>query len=124
MVQIEVAHSLLERNGHLPPLHVVFITIDDRPHCLIVQRPPTREDSIHVHRVKWLPLWANEEWRYSALHRRHPSCSLGIARSQLVPDSPHILPALPALAVKKSILQIVCFISIPPPLNIDLMPCL
>src|ERR1700723_599565 len=113
VIDVEVPRPLLEGNSHLPPRHVVLVAIDDSPDILIAERPAAGVDSIHVRRIKRFPALTHQEWSDAALHCRRAARRFGIAWRDPVPDAPHILPTLPAFAVKEGILKIVCLVSIP-----------
>ena len=82
-----------------------MIPIHDRPQSLGLPRPFAGEHSEALHEYVRLPLLTGQQRRICALNRGNPAQSFAVARSDLVPDAPDVLPALKTDAVEKSFLQ-------------------
>ncbi len=119
VVDIEVAHAGLVGDGHLAPVYVVLVAVDDGPEGLVGERPAAGEDAVHVSRIEGLPVRADEEGREGALDGCHAAGGFAVARGDAVPNAPDVFPALPAFAVEEGVLQIVGLVAVPAVADID-----
>src|SRR5579864_6467252 len=122
MVKIEVTRTRLWSQFDLRAIHVVFIAVHDGPERLLSQGPAAAVDAVSQHRRQWLPPAADQEWRQCAFDGCHSARSLGVARRDSVPDTPYVLPTLPANTIEEGKLQIVCLIALPTVRDVDHMP--
>src|ERR1700677_1798617 len=112
---IEVIKSLAITKGdrHLLLSYGVFIAVHNGPQCLTHERPAAREHAEIIHRIKRLPVRADEERRCRSLNRRHPSRCLSVPWRNAIPNSPDVLPAFPSDTVEESLLKVVDFVPAP-----------
>src|SRR5260370_12780154 len=113
MIKVEVLHSWPYGEFHLWRRQVVFVTVHDRPEGLAVPRPAAREDAPAFHRRKRLPVFTHQQWSHRSFYCCNPARGLRVARRDSVPDTPNILPTLPADSVEKGKLEIVRFVPLP-----------
>ena len=113
MIQIEIAKTVLRRNGHLAALYVVLISVDNGPDSFLPRGPTAGVNTIAMHRVKGLPSLARKEARDASLDGCHAASCLAVSWRDAVPNSPNVFPDLPAFAIEERVLQVVRFVSIP-----------
>ncbi len=122
VVEVVIAHSRGVRNRNLPAGDIVFIAIDDGPYGLLPLRPLAGKDSVALSGIKRAPLPAREKWSDGTFDGCHPPGRFGVARSDPIPDTPDILPTLPAFAIEEGKLQVVGFVTVPAIGDVHLVP--
>src|SRR5262249_6019570 len=98
---------------------IVLIAVDESPQRHCARWELTGIDEGLLDWGMRFPLRTDQRAGESALDLRDPAKRFGVAVRDLIPDTPNILPALVADAVKEAVLQILRFVSGPPPADVD-----
>ena len=113
VVQIEVPHPGRSGHIHLSAVNFVSGPVHDGPYGIRAQRPAAGKHSKAMHGIERLPVSADEEWRHRPLNGCNAPRGLSVAGSDPYPETPHVLPALPANAVEEGELQVVGLVAVP-----------
>ena len=115
---IEVPRAGRMRERDLLAVDFVLVAIDDRPQRLARAREAAGEHAGLQRLLVRRPVRADHERRELPLDRRDPPQRLGVARRELIPDAPDVLPRGVADAVEEHVLQVVVAVAAPAVLDV------
>ena len=117
--QVEVARAFHMRHGKLLATDHVLVTVDQRPQRATLAGEAAGKDAGLQRALVGAPVQADKQRRKPAVDRGDAAQRLGIARGQLVPQAPHVLPRVVAHAVEEDVLQVVIAVAAPAVLVVD-----
>src|SRR5438094_434118 len=116
---IVVACSSRVRNFKLAARKLILIAIHYGPQRAPASREFAGEGAVLQCGRMRLPVRAHQQFRKLPLDARHAPQRLGVARRDLIPDAPDVLPAFVAHAVEEGVLQIIGLVAAPASADVD-----
>jgi hypothetical protein len=115
---VEVLSSRSVRDRNLLAGDFVLSAIHDRPQRLACAREAAREHAGLQCLLVRRPVHADHQRRELPLNRRDPPQRFGVARRELIPDAPHVLPRGVTDPIEEHVLQIVVAVAAPAVLDV------